>query len=94
MLHGLVELETRVDGLLIELTDWFSDSWCLVEEAARACNSGIRRGGRLAGLRVESDPGMTMPKIASSCASKDDPELLKLVGGRAVRVLVKPRPSL
>ncbi len=65
VLQGLGELEKRVDGLLIELTDLLEASACLADDAARACNSGMSLGGRSAGRVAAFVLGMTRPKIAS-----------------------------
>lgn len=85
-LHGLVELDSQVDGLLIELPDLFDTSGCLEEEAAAsACSSGMRRGGRSTVRLAEVVGGMTVPKMASLSVSKEVVALLEDCQGRAAR---------
>jgi hypothetical protein len=71
-LQGLGELENCVEGLLTELRDLL-DAWGnLVDAAARACSSGISRGGSSVARAAGFARGIATPKIASRPKSKDD----------------------
>jgi hypothetical protein len=84
-LQGLLELDSHVDGLSIELVELFRGTWYRADDAASACSSGISRGGRSACRVADVVLGMTMPKIASLSVSKEDSALLETSGSRAVR---------
>ncbi len=100
-LQGLLELDSHVDGLSIELVELFNGTWFRAGDAARACSSGISRGGRSACRAANAVLGMTMPKIASRSVSREDSALLEASRSLAVRTggglsCVRPplRPSL
>lgn len=64
-LHGLEDVVNCVDGLLIELIDeeaGFTERLLL---AAKACNSGISRGGRLVDGLTICFSGIAIPKTVS-----------------------------
>ena len=65
ILQGLGVFENWVDGLLIELDDFAYLSCCREVAEARACNSGIKRGGSSVGRGARVLFGAGTPNMVS-----------------------------